>query len=97
MDLTTESFLAAFHRFVSRRCLPSEMHSDNGTNFVGATRELKDLYHFLKSSSTPEILNSFCNSNRFSTLKGSPNLLDCGRLPFERQNIISVDSLVNSV
>ncbi|XP_071950853.1 uncharacterized protein [Antedon mediterranea] len=39
--LDTDTFLNAFHRFVSRRGKPEEMMSDNGTHFVGADRELK--------------------------------------------------------
>ncbi|XP_011157569.1 uncharacterized protein LOC105194384 [Solenopsis invicta] len=35
-----EAFLAAFKRFVSRRGIPSDVYSDNGTNFQGADREL---------------------------------------------------------
>lgn len=42
-DLTTEAFLNAFKRFISRRGKPSDIFSDNGTNFVGANRELEDL------------------------------------------------------
>ena len=38
-DLTSEAFLAALRRFVSRRGKPSIMWSDNGTNFVGAASE----------------------------------------------------------
>ncbi len=34
-DLSTESFFAAFDRFISRRGLPLTMVSDNATNFVG--------------------------------------------------------------
>lgn len=41
-DLTTEAFLAAFKRFVSRRGLPREVWSDSGSNFKGASNLLKD-------------------------------------------------------
>nr|CAI5862749.1 unnamed protein product [Callosobruchus analis] len=40
-DLTTECFLAAFRRFTSRRGSCSHVVSDNGTTFVGASKELK--------------------------------------------------------
>ena len=40
--LTTDSFLLAFRRFISRYPSVKEMLSDNGTNFVGAERELKN-------------------------------------------------------
>jgi len=38
-SLSTDSFLAALRRFVSRRGLPAHIHSDGGTNFVGASKE----------------------------------------------------------
>ncbi|XP_018360090.1 PREDICTED: uncharacterized protein LOC108759242 [Trachymyrmex cornetzi] len=47
-DLTTEAFLAALRRFTGRRGICSCLIYDNGTNFVGASRELKKLYAFLK-------------------------------------------------
>lgn len=40
-SLSTEGFLAALRRFVSRRGLVRHMHSDCGTNFIGADKELK--------------------------------------------------------
>lgn len=40
-DLTSEGFLACLRRFISRRGKPSEITSDNATNFFGANRELR--------------------------------------------------------
>ena len=40
-DLTSDSFIQAFTRFVSRRGAPREIFSDNGTNFRGAETEIK--------------------------------------------------------
>ena len=38
-DSTTEAFIASLSRFFSRRGKANTIHSDNGTNFVGANRE----------------------------------------------------------
>jgi len=43
-DYSSEAFLAAFRRFTARRGLCTNMYSDCGTNFVGADRELRDLF-----------------------------------------------------
>ena len=43
-DYTSEAFIAAFHRFVSRRGHCSKLHSDQGTNFVGADSELTQMF-----------------------------------------------------
>ena len=48
--LHTDSFLNAFYRMASRRGLPEEMFSDNGTNIKGAGRELKMLLSELEES-----------------------------------------------
>ncbi|XP_022199976.2 uncharacterized protein LOC111056874 [Nilaparvata lugens] len=42
-DISTASFIAALQRFISRRGRPSEMYSDNETNFVGAQREIQHI------------------------------------------------------
>ena len=42
-DLTTSTFIATLRRFITRRGIPSTMWSDNGTNFVGAAKELNKL------------------------------------------------------
>ena len=41
--LDTDSFMRAFDRMCNRRGVPEEMISDNGTNFVGANQELREL------------------------------------------------------
>ena len=41
--LTTSAFIATLRRFVARRGLPTTIWSDNGTNFVGAANEIKQL------------------------------------------------------
>ena len=41
--LDVDAFMRAYTRFTSRRGTPLEITSDNGTNFVGAARELKDI------------------------------------------------------
>ena len=41
-DLTTNSFINALRRFIGRRGQPRAIFSDNGTNFVGAEKELRE-------------------------------------------------------
>ena len=43
VGLDTGAFLNAFYRMVNRRGLPQEVVSDNGGNFVGAEKELREL------------------------------------------------------
>jgi hypothetical protein len=50
-SLSTDAFLAALRRFVSRRNKPSCIHSDCGTNFIGAARELKEILTLVNSPS----------------------------------------------
>ncbi|XP_075152891.1 uncharacterized protein LOC142226662 [Haematobia irritans] len=51
-DLSSNSFMAAFTRFVSRRGLPNKIMSDNGTNFIGAERKLRyDFHQFINNVS----------------------------------------------
>lgn len=54
-DLTSQGFIAGFKRFVSRRGFVSNIWSDNGTNFVGAAKELRHLVAAEQSSVAVEI------------------------------------------
>ncbi len=49
-SLSTDCFLAALRRFVSRRGLPSDIFSDCGTNFKGANKVLQDFINIAKSN-----------------------------------------------
>lgn len=44
-DLSTRAFIAALRRFVARRGVPSDIYSDRGTNFIGASHELPELWY----------------------------------------------------
>jgi len=59
-DLSTNAFILALRRFASRRGMPSKICSDNGTNFVGAHSELKELGNFLLNNHD-ELLACFTN------------------------------------
>ncbi|XP_011858216.1 PREDICTED: uncharacterized protein LOC105555782 [Vollenhovia emeryi] len=43
----SDAFLNSFKRFIGRRGRPTDVFSDNGTNFVGANRELEELRNLL--------------------------------------------------
>ncbi|XP_076753326.1 uncharacterized protein LOC143424854 [Xylocopa sonorina] len=49
-DLTTDAFLRCLHRFMSRRGRCQVIHSDNGTNFLGARNQLREFGILLGSS-----------------------------------------------
>ena len=42
-DLSSNSFILCLSRFIGRRGLPDKINCDNATNFVGASRELREL------------------------------------------------------
>ncbi|XP_060831545.1 uncharacterized protein LOC132915753 [Bombus pascuorum] len=58
-DLTSEAFIATLRRFIARRGFCSTIHSDNGTNFVGANNELRELHELLRSNDHNSKVASF--------------------------------------
>ncbi|XP_011859378.1 PREDICTED: uncharacterized protein LOC105556877 [Vollenhovia emeryi] len=59
-ELTSDGFLAA------RRGLPEHIYSDNGTNFVGANNQLKELYVLLNSEEHKNTVNRFASEHRIT-------------------------------
>ncbi len=58
-SLSTEDFRASLHRFTARRGCPSDIYSDNGSNFVGAREEIRELEALLGSGKTQNMINHF--------------------------------------
>ncbi|XP_055634159.1 uncharacterized protein LOC129774446 [Toxorhynchites rutilus septentrionalis] len=58
-SLSTESCKMAVRRFVARRGSPSEIYSDNATNFLGASNELRNEIRSINGN----IAETFTNSN----------------------------------
>lgn len=81
-DLTTDAFLASLKRFVSRRGHPNDIYSDNGTNFVGASRVLRDQFQFLLEKSVTIDADHLANDGitwHFIPPQ-APIWADCGKL-----------------
>ncbi|XP_070527748.1 uncharacterized protein [Cardiocondyla obscurior] len=61
-DLTSDAFLGAFKRFISRRGRPECVYSDNGTTFVGANKQIKEMYEFVRSDKTQADVKHFLSN-----------------------------------
>ncbi|XP_044741864.1 uncharacterized protein LOC123302839 [Chrysoperla carnea] len=58
-DLTSDGFLDAFGRFIGRRDIPSHVYSDNGTSFIGANNQLRELYNLFTPQSHQNLVNQY--------------------------------------
>ena len=63
-DATTESLVACLSRFCSRRGLPLTIHSDNGSNLMGARNELAELYSILENQETQNCIQTYLLNQR---------------------------------
>lgn len=70
-DQTSAAFIAALRRFTARRGRPANIYSDNGTNFVGASRELVDMSMEEQERVNFELLNT--NISFHFSPAGSPH------------------------
>lgn len=63
-NLTSDDFIAALDRFISRRGIPVELHSDQGPTFIGAKSIIKQLKEFFDENGdiiSRHLLNKGCN------------------------------------
>ncbi|XP_047504174.1 uncharacterized protein LOC125049113 [Pieris napi] len=60
-DMTSNSFIAAYRRFTSRRGKCAHLWSDQGKNFVGANKELYKAWEEAKLQFDQEIIDSLAN------------------------------------
>ncbi|XP_050599064.1 uncharacterized protein LOC126926771 [Bombus affinis] len=79
-DLTSEAFIAALRRFIARRGFCVTIYSDNGTNFVGANNELRELRNLLQSDDHKVKIQSFLADRRIEWHFIPPNSPHIGGL-----------------
>ena len=56
-ELSTDSFIEAPRRFISRRGHPKQIRSGNGTNFVGVEKGIKEALRQLQQRKIADNLN----------------------------------------
>lgn len=57
-DLRTEALIASWERFIAHRSRPGKLYSDNGTNFMGANRELTELLRQSNQEKITDVLTT---------------------------------------
>lgn len=65
-DVTSDAFIACLWCFITQRGKLSLIWSDDGTKFVGANCELKELIEFLELQITNADISLFCSSQRIT-------------------------------
>ncbi|XP_065084349.1 uncharacterized protein LOC135706631 [Ochlerotatus camptorhynchus] len=61
-DLSTDAFLASLKRFLGRRGMIQQLHSDNATNFRGANNELNALFQQFRDQQAVNTIEKFCRN-----------------------------------
>jgi hypothetical protein len=65
-DLSTDAFIAALKRFLSRRGNCATLFSDCGTNFVGASKQLSDVHKLVYSREYQDAFQHELNTHKIS-------------------------------
>ena len=65
-DQSTPALVAALRRFTYHKGLPTNIYSDNGSNFIGARHELHDLYVLLNLPSTQAAIRDCLMSKKIA-------------------------------
>ncbi|XP_058816005.1 uncharacterized protein LOC131679314 [Topomyia yanbarensis] len=60
VDLSTQAFINVLKCFVARRGVPTQIHSDNATNFIGANSALHELYVLFNQRDMKQALSDYC-------------------------------------
>lgn len=71
-DLSTPAFMNALKRFIARRGTPECIHSDNGSNFIGAKNYLEELYRLLMSEHFNEEFQKVLTENQIKWKNNPP-------------------------
>ncbi|XP_058811325.1 uncharacterized protein LOC131676220 [Topomyia yanbarensis] len=79
-DLTTDDFLASLKRFICRRGMVQQLHSDNGTNFRGEHHELNQLFQQFHNQQAVEAIGDFCRTREIEWHFIAPDAPEFGGL-----------------
>ena len=69
----TDTFINALRRFVNRRGSPTDMYSDNGTNFKGASQELEEFIQKMNKEKIGDFATT-CDINWSFNPPGAPHM-----------------------
>lgn len=94
-SLSTDSFLAAFKRFISRRGNCTTLFSDQGTNFIGGKARLDEVYQLTQSQQYIDALSRELNHNKINWKFNPPSAPHFGGI--WEANIKSVKSHLSRV
>lgn len=79
-DLSSDGFLSALRRFIARRGPSKDIYSDNGTNFVGANRILKEFVESISHPDTQEKIQGFLTTKNIQWHFSPPHAPHVGGL-----------------